>query len=65
MRGNELGWDSTTVVGSYAAGVAFLVLFGLWERRAPAPMLPLRFFRSRAFAATSGVSLAMSFGIFG
>ena len=28
-------------------------------------MLPLRFFRSRAFAATSGVSLAMSFGIFG
>jgi len=41
------------------------VLFGLWERRAPAPMLPLRFFRSRAFAATSGVSLAMSFGIFG
>ena len=65
VRGNELGWDSTTVVGSYVAGAAFLVLFGLWERRAPAPMLPLRFFRSRAFAATSGVSLAMSFGIFG
>ena len=28
-------------------------------------MLPLRFFRSRAFAATNGVSLAMTFGIFG
>ena len=42
-----------------------LVAFGLWERRSPAPMLPLRFFRSRAFAATSVVSLAMSFGIFG
>ena len=65
VRGNELGWDSTTVVGSYALGAVFLLLFGLWERRAPAPMLPLRFFRSRAFAATSGVSLAMSFGIFG
>ena len=65
VRGNELGWDSTTVVGSYVAGAAFLVLFGLWERRAPAPMLPLRFFRSRAFSATSAVSLAMSFGIFG
>ncbi|MEA2134312.1 MAG: hypothetical protein QOC68_2221 [Solirubrobacteraceae bacterium] len=65
VRGNELGWDSTTVIGSYAAGVVLLVLFGLWERRAPAPMLPLRFFRSRTFAATSGVSLAMSFGIFG
>ena len=65
VRGNELGWDSTTVVGAYVAGAAFLVLFGLWERRAPAPMLPLRFFRSRAFSATSAVSLAMSFGIFG
>jgi EmrB/QacA subfamily drug resistance transporter len=65
VRGNELGWDSTTVIGSYAGGVVLLVLFGLWERRAPAPMLPLRFFRSRTFAATSGVSLAMSFGIFG
>ena len=54
VRGNELGWDSTTVVGSYVGGAAFLVLFGLWERRAPAPMLPLRFFRSRAFSATSG-----------
>ena len=30
-----------------------------------APMLPLRFFRSRQFAATNGVSLAMTFGIFG
>jgi EmrB/QacA subfamily drug resistance transporter len=65
VRGNALGWTSTTVVASYAAGAALLVAFGLWERRAPAPMLPLRFFRSRAFAATNGVSLAMSFGIFG
>jgi EmrB/QacA subfamily drug resistance transporter len=65
VRGNALGWGSTTVIASYAAGAVLLVLFGLWERRTPAPMLPLRFFRSRAFAATSGVSLAMSFGIFG
>jgi MFS family permease len=28
-------------------------------------MLPMRFFRSRTFAATNGVSLAMTFGIFG
>jgi EmrB/QacA subfamily drug resistance transporter len=65
VRGNALGWGSTTVIASYAIGTVLLVAFGLWERRAPAPMLPLRFFRSRAFAATSGVSLAMSFGIFG
>ena len=28
-------------------------------------MLPMRFFRSRAFSATNGVSLAMYFGMFG
>ena len=65
VRGNALGWGSTTVIASYAAGAALLVAFLLWERRAPAPMLPLRFFRSRAFSATSVVSLTMSFGIFG
>jgi len=65
VEGNSLGWGSATVVGSYLAGAALLVAFGLWEARSPAPMLPLRFFRSRAFSATSVVSLAMSFGIFG
>jgi len=65
VRGNALGWDSTTVIGSYAAGVVLLAAFALWELRTPDPMLPLRFFRTRAFAATSGVSLAMTFGIFG
>ena len=28
-------------------------------------MLPMRFFRSRAFAASNGVSFAMYFGVFG
>ena len=40
---------------------------GLLRRGRPArrPMLPMRFFRNRAFAATNGVSLAMFFGAFG
>jgi MFS family permease len=42
-----------------------LAAFVAWELRAPAPMLPMRFFRNRAFAATNGVSLAMFFGAFG
>ena len=65
VRGNPVGWGSFEVVGSIAAGAALLVAFVAWELRAPAPMLPMRFFRSRAFAATNGVSLAMTFGIFG
>ena len=59
------GWGSTLVLGFLGAGLALLVAFVAWERRAPAPMLPLRFFRSRAFAATNAVSLAMYFGVFG
>jgi EmrB/QacA subfamily drug resistance transporter len=65
VRATALGWTSATVVGSIGAGVALLALFLWWEHRAPAPMLPLRFFRSRAFTATNGVSFAMFFGVFG
>jgi EmrB/QacA subfamily drug resistance transporter len=65
VRGEALGWTSATILGSIAAGLALLVAFVAWEHRAPAPMLPLRFFRSRAFSATNGTSLAMFFGVFG
>ncbi|MCW2992986.1 MAG: family efflux transporter permease subunit, partial [Conexibacter sp.] len=65
VRGEALGWTSATIVGSIAAGLALLVAFVAWEHRAPAPMLPLRFFRSRAFSATNGTSMAMFFGVFG
>jgi MFS family permease len=53
------------VVGSLAIGAALLAAFVWWERRAPAPMLPLRFFRSRAFSLANVSSLAMYFGMFG
>jgi EmrB/QacA subfamily drug resistance transporter len=65
IRGQALGWTSATIVLSFALGVAFLSAFVVWELRARAPMLPMRFFRSRAFAATNGLSLAMFFGVFG
>ncbi|MBV9101043.1 MAG: DHA2 family efflux MFS transporter permease subunit [Candidatus Dormibacteraeota bacterium] len=65
VRANALGWGSATVMGALLGGAALLVAFALWERRSPAPMLPLRFFRNRAFSATNGVSYAMYFGMFG
>ncbi len=40
-------------------------LFVLWELRAEAPMLPMRFFRNRTFALTNVASLLMFFGMFG
>jgi EmrB/QacA subfamily drug resistance transporter len=65
VRGNELGWSSATIVASAGAGAVLLAAFVAWELRAPHPMLPMRFFRRRAFAAANGVGFVMSFGIFG
>jgi len=65
IRGNELGWTDPAIIGSLAAGFVGLALFAAWEARAAHPMLPLRLFRSRAFAAANIVSLFMYFGMFG
>jgi EmrB/QacA subfamily drug resistance transporter len=65
VEAGERGWGSAFVVTLLAGGAALLGAFVAWERRTPAPMLPLRFFRNRAFAATNGVSFAMTFGVFG
>ena len=65
VRATALGWTSTTVLASIIAGVVLIIAFIAWELRAPAPMLPMRFFRSRGFAASNGVSFAMFFGVFG
>jgi EmrB/QacA subfamily drug resistance transporter len=65
VRGNSVGWSSGEIVGSLAIGAFVLVLFVLWELRAPAPMLPMRFFRNRTFALTNVSSLFMYFGMFG
>jgi EmrB/QacA subfamily drug resistance transporter len=51
VRGNAAGWGSAEVVASLAAGVLLMVTFVRWEQRAPEPMIPMSFFRSRAFSA--------------
>ena len=65
VRGNAVGWSSPEIVGSLTLGAILTAAFVLWELRAPAPMLPMRFFRSRAFAAANLASLFMFFGMFG
>jgi EmrB/QacA subfamily drug resistance transporter len=65
VRGNAVGWSSPEIVGSLAIGAVLTAAFVLWELRAPAPMLPMRFFRNRAFSAANAASLFMFFGMFG
>ena len=65
VRANEVGWGNAEIVGSLVTGSIVLALFVLWELRARAPMLPMRFFRNRAFTLTNVSSLFMFFGMFG
>src|SRR5262245_56775643 len=61
VRGNSAGWGSAEVIGTLTVGVALVAAFVAYELRAPEPMIPMSFFRSRAFSAGN---LAM-FTVFG
>jgi EmrB/QacA subfamily drug resistance transporter len=54
VRADRSGWDSAEVLGALTAGVLLLGAFLRWEGRTPTPMLPLRLFRGRSFAAGNG-----------
>jgi MFS family permease len=51
-------------VGALAAGVALSVAFVLWELRVDEPMLPMRFFRDRAFAVGNASTFLLSAALF-
>ena len=65
VRANQVGWTSPETILTIGGGAVVLALFVLWELRAPEPMLPLRFFRNRTFAAANAASWLMFFGMFG
>jgi EmrB/QacA subfamily drug resistance transporter len=64
VRGNDAGWVSAEVVCALAGGLALLAAFVAVELRTRAPMLPMRFFRSRAFSAGNGAIFCAVGGLF-
>jgi EmrB/QacA subfamily drug resistance transporter len=65
VRGNAHGWSSEGVVSSFAIGIAALAAFLWWELRSDHPMLDVRLFKNRAFAAVNVTAMLFSFGMFG
>jgi EmrB/QacA subfamily drug resistance transporter len=65
VRTDTYSWGSTEVLLPLLAGVVLMAVFVVQERRAENPMLPLRLFRDRSFAASNVASLLFSFGMFG
>src|SRR5918999_2373747 len=65
VRAQALGWTSTTVVASIAAGLLLLAAFVGWERRGPAPRPPVRLLPHPRLPAPNRGSPGVFFGAFG
>ncbi|MFF7732534.1 DHA2 family efflux MFS transporter permease subunit [Streptomyces sp. NPDC007984] len=65
VRGPADGWTGSLVLTGLLTGSALLLGFILYSTRAKNPMLPMRLFRSRAFAGINAASLLMFLGMFG
>ncbi|WP_062998903.1 DHA2 family efflux MFS transporter permease subunit [Nocardia mikamii] len=65
VHGADDGWTSAPVLATLVAGGLSLIAFVGWELRSPAPMLPMRLFRSRAFAVMNVSAFAFAVGVFG
>ncbi|MBV8719289.1 MAG: DHA2 family efflux MFS transporter permease subunit [Chloroflexi bacterium] len=65
IRANVDGWASVEVIAPLAAGVILLTSFVAWELRMRQPMLPMRYFRSRAFSAGNAAGFLLQASTFG
>ena len=65
VRGNGSGWTSPEILAALLGGGALLVAFAVWELRTRTPMLPMPYFRSRAFSAGNAAGFMMTASLFG
>ena len=67
VQSGALGWHSPEVLGTMAAGLAVLLVFGNWARRTPHPAVDLSLFEDRTYryvnlaTLTFGIAFAMMF----
>jgi MFS family permease len=64
IQAGQAGWTDPEVAGALVLGVLLVAGFVAWERRAADPMLPVRLFGSRTFAAANASGFLMSGSIF-
>jgi EmrB/QacA subfamily drug resistance transporter len=64
LRGNESGWSSAEVLAAFALGAVALVALVRWERRATAPLIPMRLFAARGFSIGNAVGFLLFGSIF-
>ncbi|MCX9075445.1 MAG: MFS transporter [Candidatus Methanoperedens sp.] len=59
-EGQELGWSSGTIISLFALSFVFFIIFIFVENKADQPMMELKHFRNRLFAAAN-ISALISF----
>jgi EmrB/QacA subfamily drug resistance transporter len=64
VRGNDLGWSSTSIVSLLVASAVLMVIFFVNETRTREPMLDLGLFKIPAFVGVSIVAFTIAASIF-
>jgi EmrB/QacA subfamily drug resistance transporter len=65
VQGSVLGWSSAAPIATLGGGLVLMASFVAWELHAPAPMLPMRLFRSVSFSAANTTGFFQSGAVFG
>jgi EmrB/QacA subfamily drug resistance transporter len=65
IEGQDRGWTSGVILGSFAVAVVALAAFLVIESRVASPMVNLSIFRSSAFSGGLGTFMIWGFGILG
>jgi EmrB/QacA subfamily drug resistance transporter len=65
IEGQDKGWTSVTILGTFAVAAAAAVVFLVIESRSADPMVPLQMFRAREFSGGTGTMMIWAFGILG
>ena len=64
VQAGQAGWGSVQTLAGLAIGIAAMLAFVAWERRAAAPMIPRGLFRSGRFSAAVASQFLMAAAIY-
>jgi len=65
IQGNDWGWTAGRTMGLFVTAAVAAVAFVVWEARVREPMLDLRLFRIRSFAAANAAFLLIGVAMMG
>ncbi|MGW0362879.1 MFS transporter [Streptomyces sp. NPDC002990] len=65
VKGESWGWSSSSTLGTLAAGLVVVSVFGWYETRVQHPLLPMRLFRSPALSVGAVITAVNFFVLLG